>query len=144
MKKIGFLLSILCLGGLAFSQHTVNRFSDKNNNNIPYANMKMSFTYITEKAGNDSANVTPLQFDNYIGITIANDSITLGKPVNTYAYVGDKVMIVVAGTSGKKLKFNTSWWKSSASSFTTSTKARLVLVFLFDGVYWVQESSQIL
>ena len=144
MKRIALFILMLCSGIAIYSQHTVNRFNDRLNDRIPYANMKVTFISVTEKAGNDSVNLTPIQFTNNVGISISNDSITIGKPINTNAWVGDQIIIIAKGSSGKKVKFNTSYWKTSATSYTTSTKGYVTFKFYFDGTYWVQLSSQIL
>ena len=154
MKSIILIITMICLGVATYSQHTVNRFNDKNNDRIPYMNMKLTYTSVTDKTGNDSINIAPLQFDNYFGVTMT-DSITFGKPTNTNSWVGDVITIVAKGSSGNIVKFNGYKFKASPSAttktdtsgnqrFTLSTKGYFVIKFVFDGTYWVQEFSQVL
>ena len=158
MKRIILLILTLSLGVITFSQgsnHLVNRYNNRLNDRIPYDNMKLTYSFYTDQIGNDSITMSVIQYNNTYIITMT-DSCTFGKPNNASNYVGDILKVIAKGSSGTILKFNPTYFKSLSpaatrsidrigySRFTLSTQGRAVIVFVFDGVYWVQVSEQLL
>lgn len=140
MKK---LFSIILLMAVAFqvsAQHTVPRFGTKKNedNTGRVLNYKVAPT-ITDAVGVDSTVINPNAFETYYRVNLNNDTLTLRSPIVTNSYLGDKIIIQVVGTNTKRLKFAPPNFLSAGAA-TLSTGAVATIVFIFNGVRWVEYS----
>lgn len=93
---------------------------------------------LTDATGADSTIAKPNAFETYYNVAMT-DSFTFKQPVVTTSYYGDHIVIVASGASGTKVKFTGSLWVTAGVA-TLSTGGRAILVYLFDGAKYVEES----
>jgi hypothetical protein len=93
---------------------------------------------VTDAAGADSVTLAPNGFNNIINVS-ALDSLTFKSPTVTKCFLGDKMTLLVTGTSGDKVKFTGSNWVSAGTA-TLSAGLKAVIEFIFDGAKWVESS----
>jgi hypothetical protein len=140
MKKLFSLFLLMAIAFSVTAQQTVPRFGTKKNedNTGRTLNYKVAPT-ITDAVGVDSAVINPNAFETYYRVNLNNDTLTLRSPIVTNSYLGDKIIIQVVGTSTKRLKFATPNFLSAGAA-TLSTGAVATIVFVFNGVRWVEQS----
>ena len=122
------------------AQQTVPRFGTKKNedNTGRALNYKVAPT-ITDAVGVDSVVINPNAFETYYRVNLNNDTLTLRSPIVTNSYYGDKLIFQVVGTNGRRLKFAPPNFLSAGAA-TLSTGAFATIVFVFNGVRWVEQS----
>ena len=135
MKNILIALFVVC-GFAASAQTTTSRFSGGAGKDNTYRLATFTQTSATEAAGNDTLSYTPKGFRNIYRITMT-DSCSFKVASVTNNYCGDEMEIIASGASGKILKLVGSNILSSGTA-TTSSNARVVIGFVFDGSKWVE------
>lgn len=140
MKKLFSLFLLMAIAFSVTAQQTVPRFGTKKNedNTGRTLNYKVAPT-ITDAVGVDSAVINPNAFETYYRVNLNNDTLTLRSPIVTNSYLGDKIIIQVVGTNTKRLKFAPPNFLSAGAA-TLSTGAVATIVFIFNGVRWVEYS----
>ena len=144
MKKLFSLLVLMAFAYGATAQGLVPRFGTKKNED----NTGQALTYklaptITDAVGVDSVVINPNAFETYYRVNLNNDTLTLRSPIVTNSYYGDKIIIQVVGTNGRRLKFAPPNFVSAGFA-TLSTGAVATIVFVFNGVRWVEQSRVVL
>lgn len=137
MKKLIFILFTVCIFN-AVAQSTSPRFGTTSNKDNTYRTLTNKLVTVTDAAGADSVTLAPNGFNNIINVS-ALDSLTFKSPTVTKCFLGDKMTLLVTGTSGDKLKFTGSNWVSAGTA-TLSAGLKAVITFIFDGAKWVEAS----
>ena len=140
MKKLFSLLVLMAIAFSVTAQQTVPRFGTKKNedNTGRTLSYKLAPT-ITDAVGVDSVVINPNAFETYYRVNLNNDTLTLRSPIVTNSYYGDKMIFQVVGTNAKRLKFATPNFIANGAA-TLSTGAVATIVFVFNGVRWVEQS----
>lgn len=139
MKKFLFLLIAVVAFVAVNAQSTSPRFGTKKNEDNTGRSLNYKLVSLTDAAGMDSAVINPNAFETYYRVTLNVDTLVLRSPVVTNSYFGDKMIFVVSGASGRRLKFTGPNFISSGSA-TLSTGLVATVVFVFNGVRWAEQS----
>lgn len=137
MKKLIFILFSVCIFN-AVAQSTSPRFGTTSNKDNTFRTLTNKLVTVTDAAGADTVTLATTGYNNLVKIA-ALDSLTLGSPTVTKCFLGDKMTLLVTGTSGDKLKFTGSNWVSAGTA-TLSSGLKAVITFIFDGAKWVESS----
>ena len=136
------LISILCfvLIGLTISaQSTSPRFGTTKTQDNTGRNLTYGVVTYSDVTGNDSINVSTNYFETIVTVNV-KDSVTLGAPVITNAFYGDKLTIYIVGASnGNKVRFSaykTIW--IGAGTVTLSTGKIAYISYIFNGAKWIE------
>jgi hypothetical protein len=139
MKKFLFLLIAVVAFVAVNAQSTSPRFGTKKNEDNTGRSLNYKLVSLTDAAGMDSAVINPNAYETLYRVTLNVDTLVLRSPVVTNSYLGDKIVFVVSGANGRRLKF-TSPNFISAGSATLSAGAVAVISFVFNGVRWVEQA----
>jgi hypothetical protein len=138
MKNLFLSIIFLCCSFLVNAQSTSPRFgTTKNQDNtgrvLTYAKVGYTFT-----ATVDTIKLFPRAFETYVAPDSLADSLMVKFSNVTKSYYGDKVVItVVAKTGTQKVKFASTNISVGATISCLQNK-RATIVFVFDGVKWVE------
>ena len=139
MKKLLFLVISVLAFAAANAQQTVPRFGTKKNEDNTGRSLNYKLVTLTDAAGMDSAVINPNAFETYYRVNLNVDTLVLRSPVVTNSYYGDKLIFQVVGLNGRRLKFTAPNFISTGSA-TLSAGAVATIVFVFNGVRWVEQS----
>lgn len=132
------------------AQSTTPRWGTGANNDNTFRAMTFKYVAVTDAAGLDTVKIVPNAYHTQVTIPALTDSVAINVTSVAKSYLGDKIEITVINTSsGKCVK----WAGSNISPATiagiggggsqlyvTSTaNKRANIVFVFDGVKWVEE-----
>jgi len=151
MKKLFSFFVILTVAITTISaQYTTPRWGTGANNDNTFRAMTFKYLAVTDAAGLDTIKIVPNAYHTQVTIPALTDSVAINVTSVAKSYLGDKIEITVINTSsGKCVK----WAGSNISPATiatiggggsqlyiTSTSGkRGNIVFVFDGVKWVEE-----
>ena len=143
MKIFFLFLSIVVVATLEVkAQSTTPRYGITANTDNTGRVLTYKYKAFTDAAGYDSINIAPNAWETDISLTVATDSLRIGNPTVTNAYFGDIVKFIITGTSGKIVSFPlyaTKKW-INAGKITLTTNGKCVIVFVFDGTKYVEQS----
>jgi len=150
MKNIIIAFALIFSVATISAQSTTPRWGTGANNDNTFRAMTFKYVAITDAAGLDTINIVPNAYHTQIKVASLVDSFALNVTSVAKSYLGDKIEITVINSStGKCVK----WAGSNISPATiaavggggsqlyvTSTaNKRANIVFVFDGVKWVEE-----
>lgn len=151
MKKIVSIF-ILILSVVALNaQHTTPRWGTGKNNDNTFRAMTFVYKAVTDATGTDTLKLVPNAFHTQVTIPALTDSVTLNVTSVANSYLGDKIEVTVinAGTGtcvkwgGSNISPKTIAGIGGGGSqlyLTASANKRANIVFVFDGVKWVEET----
>jgi hypothetical protein len=105
----------------------------------------MTFRYFTatDAAGADTVNIFPRAYQTLIQYT-ATDSLAFAISSLSQSYIGDQITLTVLNIagSGHQVKFIGSNWQfgSGGAAMALTASKRASITFMFDGVYWLEQS----
>jgi hypothetical protein len=113
--------------------------------------MTLAYKSVTDATGTDTLKLVPNAFHTQVTIPALTDSVTVNVTSVATSYLGDKIEITVinAGTGtcvkwgGSNISPKTISGIGGGGSqlyITSSANKRGNIVFVFDGVKWVEES----
>lgn len=142
MKKLFSLLFLVCFATVLMAQISTPRFGITPNSDNTGRVLTYKLVSVTDVAGNDAVVSKVNAYETIYKVTLL-DSITFSQPVVTSCALGDKMTILMTAASGTPfLKFTGDKW-INAGKATLSSKARGVIVMIFDGAKWVEVSRVI-
>lgn len=97
----------------------------------------------TDAAGADTVKLAPRAFSTTIQYS-AVDSLAFSLSSLTQCYIGDELQVLITNSSGSGhlVKFVGTGWQfgSSGASITLTASKRANIAFVYDGIYWVEQS----
>ena len=139
MKKLFSLFLLMALAFSVTAQSTNPRFGTKKSEDNTGRVLNYKIVTLTDVAGLDSAVISPDAFETYYRVNLNVDTLVLRSPVVTQSHYGDKLIFQVVGLNGRRLKFTAPNFISTGSA-TLSTGLVATIVFVFNGVRWVEQS----
>lgn len=138
MKKLFSLIFILSFAVAAIAQSTLPRFGTKPNQSNTGQFLTYKMTGYTFVSGADSLKLSPNAFQTIIAPDSLADSLMVKIVSVKSSYLGDKIYFTaVAKGASRKVKLVTTNL-SSAGTLTCLQNKRITIVFIFDGVKWVE------
>jgi hypothetical protein len=149
MKNIIFALFTL-VAFSATAQHTTPRWGTGANNDNTFRAMTFKSVTVTDAAGLDTLKLAPNAYHTQVTVPSLVDSFAVNVTSVANSYLGDKIEITVINSgTGKCVK----WAGANVSPatisgiggggsqlyITSSANKRGNIVFVFDGVKWVEE-----
>jgi hypothetical protein len=138
MKNLIALFAFIFAFVAVNAQSTSPRFGTAKNTDNTGRVLTYKLVSVTDAAGADSVTVAPNAWETLYKVA-ALDSITFKSPTVTNSYYGDRVVLMVSGTSGDKVKFTGTNWQSAGTA-TLSSGLVAVITFRFNGTKWIEES----
>lgn len=105
----------------------------------------LTYRYLlaTDATGADTVKLAPRAFSTIIQYS-AVDSLSFSLSNVTQCYIGDELQVLVTNSSGSGhlVKFVGTGWQfgSSGASITLTASKRANIAFIYDGIYWVEQS----
>lgn len=141
MKNLFFLLIAMLSVTVVSAQSTSPRFGTAKNQDNTGRVLTYKLANVTDAAGADSVTLAPSAWETLVKVS-ALDSITFKNPVVTQSYYGDKLVFIVTGTSGDKVKWTGANWVATGAA-TLSTGVSAVITFRFNGSKWVESDRTV-
>lgn len=137
MKKILFIIFLLCFSVVGFGQSTLPRFGVLKSQDNTGRVLNYRYATLTDATGADTITITPQAYQTIIKAT-TKDSLTI-KSVNTLSCLGDQLTIVTTSPHkhNSTLKFTGTGF-ANAITITTDSLISVVNKYVFDGVKWVK------
>ena len=145
MRKILFLMAMtltVFACNTSKAQTTTPRIGNNGTTaDNTFRTLSSKYNAVTEAAGFDSVVPYTRTYLTDYKVTLAADSLRFGVPVVTKAYYGDVMRIYASGSSGTKITFSSAMsLYQTAGTATLSTGGKAIIVLMFDGVKWVEQS----
>lgn len=128
-----------------FAQSTSPRWSTTKNGDNTGRTLTYKKITFTDAAGVDTLKVNPGAGETFISGTI-NDSLVLSISPITSSYYGDKINCLFTNSSGSghKVEFiTTNVELGTSGKITLTASKRANVVFIFDGVKWIELSRTV-
>lgn len=137
---IAFLIGITLSAG---AQSTLPRTGNSVSVDNTYRGLQQKYKAVTDAAGLDTVNLNLNAFHTLVKVSLT-DSVAFAFPTISNCYYGDKVTITVTNSaSGTAIRFagaNVQCVSALPSRLAITASKRANIVFIFDGVTWVEQS----
>lgn len=146
MKKFIFMMVAVLITAATFGQSTTPRFGNSAGKDNTARIMQYKVITTADAAGADTVKLRPNAWTTIVrpsAALIPSDSIQYQIKDNTKSCTGDQIQFFfLAGAGTCKVKFVGTNWKTGSGTTTLSmtTGTRATITFLFDGVYWIEQS----
>lgn len=144
MKKLIFLLSLVCISFAVNAQSTTPRFGTSANGNNTGSALNYAFIRTADAAGTDTVKFNPNSWETVIRPGTLVDSLQYQIKSVAGCAAGDKIVCTFLAPSGGTAvaKFIGSYWKvgSGTNRISMSANTRATIVFVFDGAYFCEVS----